>query len=56
MLDLFSLKAAVLALGYLSEDEFDSYVKAEKMASPTPPPSCLYHLQVNGFSKKKKMV
>ena len=26
-----SLKAAVLALGYLSEDEFDSHVKAEKM-------------------------
>ena len=26
-----SLKAAVLALGYLSEEEFDSYVKAEKM-------------------------
>lgn len=26
-----SLKAAVLALGYLTEDEFDSFVRAEKM-------------------------
>ena len=26
-----SLKAAVLSLGYLSEEEFDSFVKAEKM-------------------------
>jgi len=26
-----SLKAAVLSLGYLTENEFDSFVKAEKM-------------------------